>query len=147
MQAWYDYCLINPSSRSNKSMADNRFDKRIIFLNKEKVHSFANAKSNEFFKKMMALNVLSLWSCKKAVSHTTDAISHGNYYSFIARVLDISLLIKHMTEDSIFAEKLGRTGLQNNYTVSAFLNLFSIRVANFLTGVTLKRYIHSACSN
>ena len=40
-------------------MANNWFDERIILLNKEKVRLFANAKSDEFFWKIVTLNVLS----------------------------------------------------------------------------------------
>ena len=41
-------------------MAYDRFGKRIILLNKDKVCPSAKAKSNEFLGKTVALNVLSL---------------------------------------------------------------------------------------
>ncbi len=41
-------------------MTDNRFGERIILLNKKKVHSFVNAKSDEFLWEIVALNILSL---------------------------------------------------------------------------------------
>lgn len=47
-QVWYDYYLINPSGKTNKFIANNHFGKRIILLNKKKVHYSSNAKSDEF---------------------------------------------------------------------------------------------------
>ena len=101
-------------------MADDRFGEKIILLNKEKVRPSSNAKSDEFLRETVALNVLLLWSCKEAVSRATGATSHGNCHSFIAKLSDVSLLVKHMIEDSIFKEKLGHTGIRNNSAISAF---------------------------
>ncbi len=93
-------------------MADDRFGERIILLNKEKVHPSANTKSDEFLRKTVALNVLSLWTCKEAVSRATGATSDGNRHSLVAKLPDVSLLVEHMTDDSIFDEKLGHTGIR-----------------------------------
>ena len=41
-------------------MADDRFGERIILLNKEKIRPLANAKSDEFLREVVALNVLLL---------------------------------------------------------------------------------------
>ena len=41
-------CLINPSGRTNKFMANDHFGEKIILLNKEKVRPSSNAKSDEF---------------------------------------------------------------------------------------------------
>ena len=41
-------------------MADDSFEKKIILLNKEKVRPLANAKSDEFLKEVITLNVLLL---------------------------------------------------------------------------------------
>ncbi len=49
-------------------MANNRFGKRIILLNKEKISPSANASSNEFLRKTVAMNVISFWKCREAVS-------------------------------------------------------------------------------
>lgn len=59
-QAWLDYSLINPSGKANKFMADDRFGERIILLNKEKIRPSANAKSDEFLREIVAMNVISL---------------------------------------------------------------------------------------
>lgn len=110
-QAWLDYCLINPSGRADKFMADDRFGERIILLNKEMICPSANASSDEFLRETVAMNVISLWKCREAISRTTGATSHGNRDSLAAKLPDVSLLVKHMTEDSLFREQLGRTGL------------------------------------
>ena len=92
-------------------MANDRFGERIILINKEKVCSSTNAKSDEFHRKIITLNILSLWSYKEIVSHATDAICHGNSHSHIANPPDISLSVKHMTDDSIFYKKLSCTDI------------------------------------
>ncbi len=91
-------------------MADDRFDERIILLNKEKVRPSANAKSDEFLWETVTLNILSLWACKEAVLRATGATSHGNRHFLVAKLPDVSLLVKHMTDYSIFDEILRRTG-------------------------------------
>lgn len=92
-------------------MANDWFSKKIILLNKEKVHFSANAKLDKFFRKIIALNILSLWSCKKAILRATNITSYDNCHFFIARLSNISLFIKYIIEGFIFAEKLGYTGL------------------------------------
>ncbi len=98
-------------------MANDRFDERIIPLNKEKVRPSANAKSNEFLQKTVALNVLSLWACKKMVSRVTRTTSYSNCHFLVAKLSDVSLLVKYMTNNSIFDKKLGHIGTQNNTTI------------------------------
>lgn len=128
-------------------MADDRFGEKIILLNKDKVCPSVNAKSDEFLRETVALNVLSLWLYKKAVSSATSATSHGNRHFLIAKLPDVSLLVKHMTDNFIFDEKLGRIGTQNNTTISAFPNVFYIRAAYLSNNIALSRYVNSAHSN
>ncbi len=128
-------------------MADDRFGERIILLNKEKVHPFTNTKSDEFLRETMALNVLLLWLCKEAVLQVTGATSHGNCHSLVAKLLDVSLLVKHMIDDSIFEEKLGRTGIPNNTPISAFPDLFYIGSAYLSNDIALSRYVDSTRGN
>ena len=49
-------------------MSDDWFSERIILLNKEKVCPSANAKTDQFLRETVALNVLSFWLYKEAVS-------------------------------------------------------------------------------
>lgn len=58
---------MNLSGRPNKFMVDDRFGKKIILLNKKKVCSSANTKSDKLFKEIITLNMLSLWEYKEAV--------------------------------------------------------------------------------
>lgn len=146
-QAWLDYCLINPSGRPGKFMADDRFGERIILLNKEKVRPSANAKSDEFLREVVALNVMSLWKCREVVSRATGVTSHGNRHSLVAKLPDVSLLVKHMTGDLIFREELGRCGLRNSDKPSAFADPFSDGTARFSSGIALSKYVASARGN
>lgn len=118
-------------------MAEDCFGEKIILLNKEKVQSLVNAKSDKLLREVVALNVLLLWKCRKAVSRTTGVTSHGNRHSLVAKLLDISLLIKHIAGDSIFEEKLGRCRAQNGNgnLPSAFVDLFTEETARLSTGI------------
>ncbi len=85
-------------------MDNDRFGEKIILLNKERIGLFANTSSDKFLRETVAMNVISLWKCQEAVSQTTGAISHGNCHSLAVKLSDVSLLVKHMTEDSLFCE-------------------------------------------
>ena len=128
-------------------MSDDRFGEKIILLNKEKVRPSANAKTDEFLRETVALNVLSLWLYKEAVSQATGATSHGNCHFLVAKLPDVSLLVKHMIDDSIFEEKLSRTGISNNTAMSAFPDLFYIGSAHLSNGIALSRYVDSTRGN
>lgn len=49
-------------------------------------------------------------------------MSHGNHYFLVIMMLNFSLLVKHMTNDSIFLKKLGQNRLRNNNEIFAFAN-------------------------
>ena len=85
----------------------------------------------------MAINVISLWNCQEAVSRTTEATSHGNCHSLTAKLLDVLLLIKHMTKDSLFCEQLGRTILQINLQKSPIPDLFADNIVRLATNLDL----------
>ncbi len=86
-------------------MTNDRFGERIILLIKEKVRLSTNTKSDEFLWEIVALNVLPLWAYKEVVSRATSATFHSNCHFLVAKLLDLSLLVKQMTDDSIFNEK------------------------------------------
>ena len=52
--------------------------------------------------------------------------------------------MKHITNDSIFDEKLGCINIQNNTTIFIFLNLFYIEATHLSNNIVLTRYIYSA---
>ena len=128
-------------------MANDQFGEKIILLNKEKVCSSANTKSDEFFRKTVAFNVLSFWSYKEAVLQVTGATSYSNCYSFVAKLLNVFLLVKHMINDSIFKKKLSHIDIPNNIPIFAFLDLFYIGSIYLLNDITLSKYIDSAQGN
>lgn len=119
--------LINLSDRPNKFIPNDWFSERIILLNKKNICPSANAKINEFLRKMVALNVWSLWSYKKAVLQAKSTTLHGNCHLFIVKLPDVSLLFKHIINNSIFKKKLGHTDILNNTFISIFFDLFYIR--------------------
>lgn len=121
--------------------------KRIILLNKEKIRLSANVTSDEFLREIIAMNVIFLWKCQEAVFYTTKVTSHGNQHSLAAKLLNILLLVKHMTEDFLFHEQLGWTGMRINRPKSAFPDLFIEGTARLSTGIELARYIPSARGN
>lgn len=70
----------------------------------------------------------------------TGTMSHGNHHSLVAKIPDVSLLIKHMTSNSIFQEQLGRGGLRNGNRLSAFADLFSDGDTRLSSGILLTKY-------
>lgn len=87
-----------------KFMANNWFDKKIILLNKKKIYLLANTKSDKFFKNIIAINIMSLKRCKKTVMCVTNINLHNNCYSLIAKLLNLSLIIKHIVKDNLFSK-------------------------------------------
>ncbi len=49
------------------------------------------------------------------------ATSYGNYHSLATKVLDVSLLVKYIIENSLFPKQLGQTGLRNNCVIETCL--------------------------
>lgn len=64
-------------------------------------------------------------------------ILHDNYYSFTTKLLDILLLIKHITEDFLFHEQLGQTKMQNDMPEFAYPDLFVKGITRLSTGIEL----------
>ena len=128
-------------------MANNQFSKRIIRLNKDMICISTNVLFNEFLRKIVAMNVISLWKCQEVISRTTRATSHSNCHSLAVTLFNISLLIKHIIENSLFCEQLGRIGLWSNLQWLAFPDLFADGIARFATGLELARYVCSARGN
>ena len=92
-------------------MANDWFGKRIILPNTEKVCFFSNTKSNKFWRKIIIFNVLSFWLYKKAVLLDTNITFYDNWFFLIAKLSNISFLIKYIINNSIFDKKLGYTGI------------------------------------
>lgn len=77
----------------------------------------------------------------------TGATFHSNCHFFIAKLPDLSLLVKYMINDSIFQEKLGCIGVQNNTFISIFPDLFYIGSAYLSNRIALSRYSNFGRSN
>lgn len=123
-------------------MADDRFGETIIMLNKEKVRPSANAKSDEFLRETVALNVMSLWKCKEVMARVT-ATSHGNHHSLVSTFPDISLLVKHLVEDAVFEQHLGRGVV----TETQLRDVFGEGTTSISSGVALENYLNRARGN
>lgn len=122
-------------------MATDRFGEKIILLNKENVCFFVNAKSDEFVRQTVALNILLLWSYKKVVSRALYATFFGNCNALVTKLSDISFLIKYISNNSKFKEKLGYTSIQINTAIFVFSDLFYIGATHLFDGKVLSRYI------
>lgn len=130
-------------------MTNDCFGEKIILLNKEKVRLSVNIKLDEFLREVVALNVLSLWKCRETMSCTTGTILYGNHHFLVAKLLDVSLLIKHIAGDLIFEEKFGQCRAENgnDNLPSAFVDLFTETTACFSMRIPIFRYIHKAQGN
>lgn len=71
-------------------------------LNKKKIWSSTNAKSDKFLEETIVLNVMFLLKCKEVIVFVTGITSHGNDYLLVSTFSDIYLLIKHLVEDKVF---------------------------------------------
>lgn len=125
-QAWHDYCLINPSKRSDKYCANNCFEKTIIKKNKDKVRLFANAKSHEFLKKMMGANIIFLVAIKEVLDRESSATRYGNHHSIISRMVEVSTFIYHLVKKSVFK---AQPGCGYNCKKAKCVDFYSCRVA------------------
>lgn len=83
-------------------MANNWFGKKIILLNKKMIYLSANALSNGFLRKSVAINRIFFQKCQKAILRTIKTTLHNNYSSLVAKLLNVLLLVKDITEDSFF---------------------------------------------
>lgn len=84
---------------------------------------------------------------KKTILHIIYATFYSNCHFLIARLLNIFFFVKYITENFIFAKKLGCIGLENNNTILPFLNIFSTKITNLLTNIILNKYVYYAYSN
>ncbi|MCJ1345659.1 hypothetical protein MMC31_003867 [Peltigera leucophlebia] len=107
-ESWLDYCLINISGRKSKFYADDRFGETIIKLNKKKVRPSSNAKSDEFLRETIALNVMSLWKSKEVLAQATSTTRHGSRHSVVDTTVDVDFLVKLLLEINIFDMQPGR---------------------------------------
>lgn len=128
-------------------MANKQFCEKIILLNKEKVCLSTNAKSHQILRKTVIFNILLFWVYKKVILQAINITFYGNCHSIIAKLPDVSLLVKHMINDSIFNKNLGYIGMWNNIAKSKFLNLFYTRNTYLLNGIILSRYVKSTQDN
>ncbi len=142
-QAWLDYCLINLTGQKGKFYANNRFGETIIKLNKKKVRPFANAKSDVFLRKTIALNVMSLWKSKEMLARATRATRHRNRHSVIDSRSNITLMVKLIGKTDVFKIQPGRGSPES----SEFVDLFAKGSALMNTGVPLKNYKKRAKGN
>ena len=137
-RAWYDYCLINPSGRADKFYADDRFGETIIKLNKEKIQPSANAKTDHFFKEVVALNQLLLWKSKSMMAQATGAMNHGNRHAAVDTNHDIKVVVDLLVPEKPFEQRQGRGSGENSETQHA--DFFSIGTTKMVLGIPLKNY-------
>lgn len=107
-------------------------------LNRRKVWPLANAKSNKFFQESVALNVMSLWKCKKIIAYITAATSYGNHHSLVSTFFNISLLVMYFVKDEVFQQPLGR-GMKID---TILRNVFEKGTTSISIRITLDNYLN-----
>lgn len=60
---------------------------------------------------------------------------------------DVSLLVKHMTNDSIFLKQLSQNKLKNGNGISAFTNFFLNKDTKLSSGIPLAKYKNATQKN
>ena len=106
-KTWMDYCLINTLGKANKFFTDNWFSETIIKENKNKVKLLVNATLDEFLKKTVALNIISLAKTREVIARESDTTNYGNHHSVINNTVNISKLVQLLVEDDVFEIQLG----------------------------------------
>ena len=67
------------------------------------------------------------------VFYIIRATLHRNCYSLTIKLLNVLLIIKRITKNFFFDEKLGQIELQNNLQQLAFFDLFVDGIIRFIT--------------
>lgn len=142
-QVWLDYYVINLSGSKDTFMADNWFGETIIMLSKEKVQPLLNAKSDSFFCKTVALNVMLLWKCKEVMARVTRATFYRNHHLLMSTFSDMSLLVKHLVNDVAFEEQFERDIEKETQLPNVFLE----STTNIFNRVALENYLNHAWGN
>ena len=137
--AWLDYCLINLSEKPGKFFADDRFGETIIRLNKEKIRPSANAKTDAFFKTVLAPNVLALWKSKHVMANACGATDHGNCHFVVNTYYNVKFVVDLFVSDKVFVKHPGRGFGDNPEHVGT--DLFGKGMTAIALGVPLQNYI------
>lgn len=137
--------MINPSGKPGKFFADDRFGETIIKLNKEKIRPSANAKTDTFFRNVVAPNVLTLWKCKEIMADTCGATDHGNRHSVVDTYHDVVFVIDLLLLDKVFEKNPGRGSGDNPESIG--IDLWGKGTTAVSLGVPLQAYISRARGN
>lgn len=76
-----------------------------------------------------------------------DVTFYGNYYSLIAKLPDISFLVKYIINNFIFKKKLDYISIHINTAIFTFLDLFYIKSTYLSDSITLTKYVDFVQSN
>lgn len=88
---------------------------------------------------------MALWKSKEVIARATGATSHGNHHSIVSNFRDISHIVKILTAEQVFDEKIGRGSGENGET--EFTDLFGHGTAALATAQPLHRYLRRARAN
>lgn len=144
-RAWQYYCLINPSGRPGKFISDDLYGEEVIRLNKQMIRPSANAKTDEFHRETLALNVQTLLEVKDAMARATGATRQGNRHSVAKSDRDVAFVVNLLLEQAPFQEVLGRGSGENGETKSA--DLFKQGTAALASCKPLRNYLQRARGN
>ena len=100
--------MINPSGKPGKNFADDRFGEIIIKLNKEKLKLSANAKTDNFFRNIIAPNVLTLGQNKEIMATDCGATDHSNCHSVVDIYHDVIFIFDQLAVGKVFEKHPGR---------------------------------------
>lgn len=77
------------------------------------------------------------------MARVTGATSYGNHHLLVSTFPDISLLVKHLVEDAVFEQQLGR-GMGKE---TQLCDVFSEGTISISSGVALQNYVNRARGN
>lgn len=85
----------------------------------------------------MGPNVIPLAAVKEVLDRESGATRHGNHHSTISRTVEVSTLVRHLVEDSVFKAQPGRG---YNRKKAECVDFYSRGVAWLVKGDPVGRY-------
>lgn len=108
LEAFKACCLINPTGREGKFHPIDRFNEHEIRELKAMIHPSSNPDSDEFFRRVVAFNFISLASVKLKIQHATGSTDYGDRHQAVSDTSDIRQVFDILIKDKVFQETLGR---------------------------------------
>lgn len=104
MDAFSQFCLVNPSGLKGRFHPLDRFNEHKIRKLKAMIRPSSNPESDEFFCRTVAFNFTSLASVKAKVQHATRSTNYKDQHQAVDAAKDLQTLFRTLMVDGVFKE-------------------------------------------